>query len=323
MHAADEPSRSIAVLGGGSIGVAWAIVFVRAGLQARIFEPDAARRDRILPELRSKVEDLKRHGLFEGSSFPADRVVVADDLSSAVDGVTHVQECAPEIMELKRTLLERVDELVGPTVTIASSSSAMTCSQLAADLAGRGRCMIAHPANPPYLLPIVELAPAPFTVFENVQRLRDLLIRCGMYPIVIGEEIEGLAFNRLQGALLREAYCLVRDGVIGPVELDQLVTLGLGRRWSVVGPFATAELNTRGGIERHAKLLGPAYERMGAERGQKDTWTPELVHRVAEAIHTVLPPERWEENVRARDVALMALSAFWSDHERRGGDASS
>lgn len=323
MLAADERARPVAILGGGSIGVAWAIVFVRAGVEARIFEPDADRRDHILPELRSKAEDLEDHGLFEGSSSMAGHVVVTGDLSSAVEGVAHVQECAPEALELKRSLFEQVDDVVDPTVTIASSSSAMTCSQLAAGLAGRARCMIAHPANPPYLLPVVEVAPAPFTAAENVRRVGDLLTRCGMYPIVIHEEIEGLVFNRLQGALLREAYCLVRDGVIGPAELDRLVTMGLGRRWSVIGPFATAELNTRGGIERHARLLGPAYERMGAERGQQDPWTPELVHRVAEAIHAVLPPERWEENVRDRDEALMMLSALWGDLERRRGDRTS
>ena len=128
-----------------------------------------------------------------------------------------------------------------------------------------------------------------------------------MSPVVIRHEVEGFVFNRLQGALLREAYCLVRDGVAGVDDVDRVVRDGLGRRWAVIGPFETADLNTRGGIEAHAEKLGPAYARMGAERGQHDTWTPELVARVAEELHARLPPSQWEARVAWRDEALIAL----------------
>ena len=99
-------------------------------------------------------------------------------------------------------------------------------------------------------------------------------------------------FNRLQGALLREAYCLVRDGVATVADIDRLVRDGLGLRWSVIGPFETVDLNTRGGIAAHAEKMGPAYARMGAERGQHDPWTPELVAEVAAARRAELPLER-------------------------------
>jgi 3-hydroxyacyl-CoA dehydrogenase len=128
-----------------------------------------------------------------------------------------------------------------------------------------------------------------------------------MSPVRLRREIEGFIFNRLQGAVLREAYCLVRDGVVSALELDTIMTAGLGRRWSVLGPFATAELNTRGGIAAHAARLGGAYARMGAERGQDDPWTDELVTEVASDIHERLRPEAWEVNVRSRDRALMIL----------------
>jgi L-gulonate 3-dehydrogenase len=117
----------------------------------------------------------------------------------------------------------------------------------------------------------------------------------------VRKEIEGFVFNRLQGALLREAYCLVRDGVADVDDVDRVVREGLGRRWAVIGPFETADLNTRGGIAEHAKRLGPAYARMGAERGQDDPWTPELVARVTEERRRLLPLEQWEERVAWRD----------------------
>jgi 3-hydroxyacyl-CoA dehydrogenase len=124
----------------------------------------------------------------------------------------------------------------------------------------------------------------------------------------VRREIEGFVFNRLQGAVLREAYCLVRDGVATVEDIDAIVRDGLGRRWSIIGPFETSDLNTRGGIESHAQKMGPSYERMGAERGQHDPWTPELVAEVTRQRRGALPLEKWEERVRWRDEQLMRLA---------------
>ena len=103
----------------------------------------------------------------------------------------------------------------------------------------------------------------------------------GMVPVTLAREVEGFVFNRLQGALLREAYCLVRDGVVTAEGVDRAVRDGLGRRWAVLGPFETAALNVRGGVAAHAARMGEAYARMGAERGQHDPWTSELIEGVA------------------------------------------
>ena len=203
-----------------------------------------------------------------------------------------------------------------PDTILASSSSAITASAIAAGLEGRGRCLVAHPGNPPYLLPVVELVPAPFTLAEVVDRAAALLEAAGMSVVRLSRELEGFVFNRLQGALLREAYCLVRDGIAGVDDVDRIVREGLGRRWAVIGPFETVDLNTRGGIEVHASRMGPAYERMGAERGQHDPWTPELVARVAAERRALVPLEQWEERVAWRDRMLMALVAGSGDMDR-------
>ena len=123
----------------------------------------------------------------------------------------------------------------------------------------------------------------------------------------MAREIEGFVLNRIQSAVLREAYCLVRDGVASAEDVDRVVRDGPGRRWTVMGPFETAELNTRGGLESHAEKLGPAYARMGEERGMASPFSPELVARVAAELHERLPPERWEERVAWRDEALIEL----------------
>ena len=304
----DLAGTRVAVVGGGSIGVSWAVVFARAGAAVTLFEPDAERRADVPGDLGGRLERLARGGLLdEPVAGLAARVALVESVEAAVDGAVHVQECAPERLDVKRELFAVIDGAAAPDTVLASSSSMLTAGSFASELNGRGRCLVAHPANPPYLLPVVEVVPAPFTDTEVVEVTSDLLRAAGMSPVVIAREIEGFVLNRLQGALLREAYCLVRDGVASATDVDRVVRDGPGRRWALMGPFETAELNTRGGIEAHVERMGAAYARMGAERGQHDPWTPDLVTRVAEDLHRRLPPERWEEHVAWRDDALIEL----------------
>ena len=311
-----ESVRPIAVVGGGTIGVGWAIVFARAGRSVHLAEPDAERRATVEADLAARLGRLASHGLLsQAPGEIAARVAITGDLASAVEGAVHVQECAPESLELKRTLFGELEALVPADAALATSSSALTISEIAGGLTTRARCFVAHPGNPPYLLPVVELVPAPFTDPHVVARASELFASVGMTPIHVRHEIEGFVFNRLQGAVLREAYCLVRDGIVSPEDVDRVMRDGLGRRWGVLGPFETAELNTRGGIVAHAAKMGPAYARMGAERGQHDPWTPELVEQVAADVQRRLPPELWDANVARRDEALSELERV----RREGG----
>jgi 3-hydroxyacyl-CoA dehydrogenase len=298
----------VAIAGAGSIGVGWALVFARAGHPVRLYDPDPERLPEAVEELVERLDALAAFGLLaEAPADVAARVAVSADLESAVAGAVHVQECAPERRELKRALFARLDALTEHDVTLASSTSALPASTFTAELTGRGRCLVAHPGNPPYLLPVVELVPAPFTAPAAVARAEAFMAAAGMSPVRVAREVEGFVFNRLQGAVLREAYCLVRDGVASVEDVDRVMRDGLGRRWAAIGPFETADLNTRGGIAAHADRLGPAYARMGRERGQDDPWTPDLVARVAAARRARLPLERWAARVAWRDRALMAL----------------
>jgi 3-hydroxyacyl-CoA dehydrogenase len=298
----------VAILGAGSIGVGWSIVFARAGCAVTLHDPDERRLELAPAELLARLGRLAGRGLLsEPPAAIARRVRTTAGVEEAVAGAGYVQECAPESLELKRELFARLDRRAPAEAILASSSSAITASAIAGDLDGRGRCLVAHPGNPPYLLPVVELVPAPFTRSEVVDSAASFLESAGMTVVRVRAEIEGFVFNRLQGALLREAYCLVRDGIAGVEDVDRVVREGLGRRWSVIGPFETSDLNVRGGIEAHAARMGPAYERMGAERGQNDPWTPDLVDRVADERRRLLPIEQWEERVEWRDDMLMTI----------------
>ena len=308
-------SDRVAVVGGGTIGVAWALVFARAGLAVAVHDTEPARLRAVPGELQRRLEDLAAARLLDE---PVDvvlaRVRPEAVIDAAVRDAVHVQECVSEDLALKRELFGTLDRHAPAGATLASSSSALTASAIAGHLDGRARCLVAHPANPPHLLPLVELVPAPFTDSATVERCAALFAAAGLAVVRVRREIEGFIFNRLQGAVLREAYCLVRDGVASVEDVDRVVRLGLGRRWAVIGPFETADLNTRGGIAAHAELLGGAYSRMGADRGQDDPWTPDLVAQVTGERRALLPLERWDERVAWRDRALIAAERGRREH---------
>jgi 3-hydroxyacyl-CoA dehydrogenase len=315
----NNSNETVAIVGAGSIGVAFALVFARAGWQVRVQDPDAARLAAVHGEVAERAAALKTFELLdEAPQAVCERISTMSGLSDAVAGVPLVLECAPEKIEIKRELFAQLDSLTRPDAILASVSSALPVSFFAAELAGRARCLIAHPGNPPYLIPVVEIVPAVFTAPEVAERAEQFFAEVGMAPVRVRREVEGFIFNRLQGAVLREAYCLVRDGVASVADIDRVMREGLAPRWSVVGPFETVDLNTRGGIASHAQKMGPAYARMGKERGQDDPWTPELVAEVERQRRAALPLEEWPLRVSWRDRELMALAR---DRKKRAGNS--
>ncbi len=298
----------VGIVGAGSIGVAWAVVFATRGYPVRLYEVAT---DRILhakDEFLSKISELKKFGLIENDiDAIAPLLSIDTDLESITDKAIHIQECIPEIKEDKKKLFALLSELTPPDVPIASSTSFLPASTFASDVSHRERCLVIHPGNPPYLLRIAEIVPAPFTSMSVVEKSKQLMIDVQMHPIVLSHETTGFVFNRLQGALLNEAYSLVDDGIVSIEGIDLIVRDALGLRWSVLGPFETVDLNTRGGIKQHAARMGPTYEKIGAERGTNTSWGVELVDKVAAARRAKLPLEKWEERVSWRDRAMMTL----------------
>jgi 3-hydroxyacyl-CoA dehydrogenase len=313
----DTPLRT-AIVGAGSIGGAFAVVFAGAGCDVAVFDTQAASLAAARQYIDRSLQGLAEEQLLaEPVPTVLGRITFHDDLATAVRGASWIHECAPERTEIKREIFASLDALAAPEAILASATSAIPASQFAGDLAGRARCLVAHPGNPPFLLRILELVPAPFTSDDTLTRAKAFAEAVALRPVHVQREVEGFLFNRLQGALLREAYCLVRDGVASVEDIDGLVREGLGLRWSLIGPFETADLNTRGGIASHAEKLGPAYARMGRERGQDDPWTPDLVRQVEGERRALLPLEDWEERVAWRDRMLMRRLAA----ARRSGGA--
>jgi 3-hydroxyacyl-CoA dehydrogenase len=307
----EEAKPAIALVGAGSIGIGWAIVFARAGHPVRLFDASAEALARAPQAIAMRLAALAEAGLLdEATEAVAARVATHLHLAEAVQHAALVLEQVPEQPELKRRVFAELDRLAPADAVLASSSSSLPASVFAEGLAGRARCLVAHPVNPPYLIPVVEVVPAPFTAPGAAERARALLAAAGQQPVLLSRELRGFVFNRLQGAVLREAYCLLRDGVVSVADLDRLVTHGLGLRYSLVGPFETSDLNYRGGLAEHAERMAANYAAMGAERGQQDGWTPDLVAQAVAQRRALLPLERWEERVAWRDRELMALLRF-------------
>lgn len=299
-------ARPIAVLGSGSIGVAFSVLFAASGAEVRLWDPIPEARDRARTELHARLELLHSSGLLRDSPETVfDRVTFPGEVIEAVAGAALVQECAPERLELKRELFASIADAVTDDAVLASSSSAIVPSLIAEGLRRADQVIVGHPGNPPYLIPVIEVVPTDATRREVVDAALALYRGAGLDPILVRKEVEGFVFNRLQGAILREAYCLVRDGVASVEDIDTVMRQGLGRRWAFIGPFETVDLNTRGGIASHAEKMGPAYARMGAERGQHDPWTPGLVAEVERQRRAVLPETEWQDRVGWRDLQML------------------
>lgn len=302
-------AENITIVGAGSIGTAWAIVFALSGMSVALHDQDPAREAAALADIEQRLADMDRIiGLKEDLATIVSRIHFHADLKQAVAEASLVIECIIEDVAAKRNFVSQLEPLIGPDAIIASSSSFIKASDWSRGSTLASRCLGLHPGNPPYLIRVVEVVPSPETLDAVVERATLLMRVVGMTPIHVHKEVEGFVFNRLQGALLREAYALVRDGVVTAAEIDELVRDGLGLRWSVVGPFETFDLNTRGGIAVHAERMLPAYRRMGEERGETiPAWTPETIATVVAERRAALPLEQWNARVSWRDRQMMAL----------------
>ena len=312
---ADNAPRA-AVVGAGLIGRAWAIVFARAGWEVRLFDPDPGALAAAPALIRASMDELARHGLLRDPEGSAARIACVADLAEAVAEADLVQENGPEDAAVKAAIFADLDRLAPPQAILASSSSAIVASRFTEKLRGRARCLVAHPVNPPHLVPVVELCGAPWTDPGVLQAARAFYEAVGQVPVVVNRELEGFVLNRLQGALLAEAFRLVGEGVISPQDLDKTVRDGLGLRWSFMGPFETIELNAPGGLADYCARYGPFYRRLSEAPPAPDVWDAESLARIASAWGAPFDAEGRRARFAWRDARLAALVAHKARRER-------
>jgi 3-hydroxyacyl-CoA dehydrogenase len=301
----------VTVAGCGFVGRAWAISFARAGHDVLLFDEDAAAPLKALDFIRQVLPDLERNDLLNGLR-PADvlgRIRAVAELGAALADSDYVQENTPERVEVKKAVFARLDALAPPGAVLASSSSAILPSLFTAGLAGRDRCLVVHPLNPPYLIPAVEIVPAPWTAAAAVEKARAFLVSAGHAPIVMKRELDGFVMNRLQGALLEEAFRLVADGYASVEDVDVGIRDGLALRWSFMGPFETIDLNAPGGVRDYVQRYQGIYENLFPQMQRRVDWAGAVLATVERERRQRLPEADLARRQVWRDRRLMALAA--------------
>ena len=305
----------VAIIGTGFIGRAWSISFARAGSQVALWDQADGAAEKAIAHIASALDDLLANDLLNGQQ-PAqilERLEVHPAMEDALAGVQHVQENTPEVLETKIKIFAELDALAPQDAVIASSTSALLPSSFTKDLKGRGRCLVVHPINPPYLIPAAEVVPAPWTTEETVSRTRDFLIAAGHAPLVMRKELDGFIMNRLQGALLEEAFRLVADGYASVEDVDVGLRDGLALRWSFMGPFETIDLNAPGGIRDYAERYQGLYENIFSQMQQRVDWSGPVMDQIEPQRRSRVTTQALPQRQLWRDKRLMALAA----HKRK------
>lgn len=312
--------EKIAIIGAGLIGRAWATVFARAGHSVKLFDAAPGAADKALALIRDGVQELKEFGLVDESPDTiAARVSVASTLADAVRDADYVQENTSENLEVKREVYRQMDAAAPAHCILASSTSTIQTSRFSEGLPGKHRCIVAHPVNPPHIVPIVEISPAPWTSPEVVARTRALHDKVGQVAITVKKEIEGFILNRLQAALLLEAWRLVKEDFVDVEDLDKCIKDGLGLRWSFMGPFETIDLNAPGGVPDYAKRYGEVLRGMMGNV-KSDPWDAALVAKIDAERRKLMPQSRHAEREAWRDKRLMALIAHKREAAKKIGN---
>ena len=277
---------NIAMIGCGTIGISWTAYFLSRGLHVTAFDPDANARAQFTQRV---AEDMRALGA------EARTPVVAQTLAEALEGVELVVENAPESVSLKQQLLVDIQQAAPSQALVVSSTSSLKHSDITKGAPAPERIIIAHPFNPPHLVPLVELY-GPET--ELVERLVDFYRRIGKQPVMLRKEMIGHIANRLSSALWREALYLLQAGP--------------GLRWAIQGPFLTYHLGGgQGGIRHYLEHLGPSQEYRWASLGQptmNDELYAQVIHGVESATQGQSLPDLFSERDRQLTAIQQALA---------------
>ncbi|MBN8957658.1 MAG: 3-hydroxyacyl-CoA dehydrogenase [Rhizobiales bacterium] len=298
---------SAAMIGAGLIGRSWAIVFARAGWDVAIYDAAPGAGEKALGLIAESLEELAEQGLVADAKAAARRVRVARDIADALKGAEFIQESLPEDLQTKIDVFGALDAAAAPDAIIASSTSTIVASKFTENLAGRARCLVAHPVNPPHLVPLVELVGAPWTAPETIARAKAVYESIQQVPIVVKREVDGFILNRLQAALLSEAFRLVGEGYVSPQDCDKTLKDGLGLRWAFMGPFETIELNAPGGIPDYCARYGPSLGRLQDGMGGSEVYRKENVERIMAQWPLSPSARKIADKMRWRDKRLAAL----------------
>jgi carnitine 3-dehydrogenase len=301
-----QPIRQVAIIGTGVIGASWASLFLAKGLDVVATDVAPGADAALKRFVAAAWPALQRLGLAPGAS--QSRLTFVANLADAVKQADLVQENGPEKIDFKRTLYRQLDELLHPGVIIASSSSGLTMSEIqAACEMHPERCVIAHPFNPPHLVPLVEIVGGAKTSETTIQRAAQFYTSIGQRTVRLNKEMPGHVANRLQAALAREVYYLVAEGVVSAADVDTALSWGPGLRWGIMGNLMLNHLGGGpGGIEHFfQQFTGPMtawWKTLGSP-----VLTPDVQKKLIDGVHAEVGSRTIDELAAERDEVLLGL----------------
>ncbi|KAM6978333.1 lambda-crystallin homolog [Tautogolabrus adspersus] len=311
--------KIIAVIGSGLIGRSWSMVFISGGYSVRIYDNQPGQAANAIKEIRKQLEELEGAHMLRGDLTATQQLALLssyDDLAQALEGAFFVQECVFEQLEVKQSVFQDLERLVGKDVILSSSTSCLVPSDVFSKVQNRSRCLVSHPVNPPYYVKLVELVPHPETAATVMDTTHALMTKVGQAPVRLRKEIDGFALNRVQAAIIAESWRLVQDGIISVKDIDLVMSEGLGMRYAFIGPMETIHLNAPEGIEDYMKRYGVGITRVLTSFGPVPDFCGEGSKSIVNEMCELIPNDRQHLSARTerRDQLLMALAKLKKDH---------
>lgn len=256
-----EEIKTIGVIGVGVIGASWTALFLYKGFKVKAYDPYPIDEELFKKRIQVNLKDLSDLDLQTRRSHSLQDVLsnleFHNNLKDAVADVDFIQENAPERLDLKQKLYQDITSYCPEKTLIASSSSGLKVSDFQKEATHPERILLGHPFNPPHLLPLVEIVGGNLTAPQFLKRASEFYQSIGKHPIILNKEVKGHVANRLQAALWREAFSLVKEGVCSAEDVDIAITSGPGLRWALFGPYINMELANQKGFKEAIHHLGP------------------------------------------------------------------
>src|SRR3981189_2685890 len=302
----NKPIRRVAIIGTGGIGASWSALFVGKGLDVVATDVAPGAEAALKRFVAAAWPALQRLGLVSGAS--QNRLSFPGALADAVKDADLVQENGPEKIDFKKTLYRQLDELLHPSVIIASSSSGLTMSEIqSACEMHPERCVIGHPFNPPHLVPLVEIVGGAKTSKNTIERAAEFYTSIGQRTVRVNKEMPGHVPDPLQAALAREVYYLVAEGVVSAADVDTALCWGPGLRWGIMGNMMLNHLGGGpGGIEHFFQQFTGPMTAWWKVLGQP-VLTPEVQKKLIHSVHAEVGSRSFSEAAGQRDEVLLGL----------------